>query len=214
MRRFEHRRSIAVGILNGGDNLLNSGVYYLAAVLLGAWGWRATIASLGALYLVLAVLILWALRAAGGAAPPSRGARRASACATCRGATRGCGWSASTYALIYAFITSVQLHLHAYPHRPRAHARSTPPRILSTLTLVGAVGAPLFGWLAERSSARGALLVVVLGLARHLGGAVERARPAGLHRLGGASTGWSTAASSRCWRWFSTSSSAPTRSAA
>jgi sugar phosphate permease len=92
VRLFERRRSLAVGILNGADNLLNSGVYYLAAVLLTVWGWRGTIAGLGALYLLLAGLIFWARRAA-----PRRSRRPGTArcgCATSRGATGGCGSSA------------------------------------------------------------------------------------------------------------------------
>jgi MFS family permease len=38
-------------------------------------------------------------------------------------------------------------------------------RILSLYLLVGAVGAPLFGWVVERTSARTALVVVTGGLA-------------------------------------------------
>lgn len=164
LRRFERRRNLAVGILNGGDNLLNSGVYYLAAVLLAAWGWRATIASLGAMYVLLALLILWVLRQGPDAArqaPSLHGAVR----------LRDLPWRdrrlwvlCLTYALIYAFITSVQLHLHAFL-TDLGHTPIDAAQILSILTLVGAVGAPLFGWLAERTNARAALAVVVCGLA-------------------------------------------------
>ena len=162
LRRFQHRRSIAIGILNGGDNLLNSGIYLGAAALLAAWGWRATLASLAAAYFALAVLILLVLRrgtADDGAA--RRGPVR----------LRDVPWRDSrlqvvclAYAGIYAFVTSVQLHLHAYltdlGHSPGAAAS-----VLSTLTLAGAAGSPLFGWVAERTSARLALLFVTSGLA-------------------------------------------------
>ncbi len=163
LRRFQRRRSLAVGILNGGDNLLNSGVYYLAAVLLATWGWRPTIACLGALYLGLALLIAWVLRPGPNAAEPTaaRGVIR----------LRDVPWRDrrlwlvyGTYALIYAFITSVQLHLHAFL-TDLGHSPIDAAQILSTMTLVGAVGAPLFGWLAERTTARTALAVVVVGLA-------------------------------------------------
>jgi putative MFS transporter len=68
------------------------------------------------------------------------------------------------YAGIYAFITSVQLHLHAF-QTDLGRTPDEASRVLSTLILVGAVGAPLFGWLAERGSAEGALAFVVGGLA-------------------------------------------------
>jgi len=164
IRLFQRRRSLAVGILNGGDNLLNSGVYYLAAVLLSAWGWRPTIGSLGILYLLLAGLILWVLR-------PASPRRAAPGTARAAVRLRDVPWRdprfwlvCLTYALIYAFITSVQLHLHAF----LTDLGQTPvdaARVLSTLTLVGALGAPLSGWLAARAGARTTLAGVVVGLA-------------------------------------------------
>lgn len=160
LRLFERRRSLAIGILNGGDNLLNSGIYLGAAALLAAHGWRVTLEMLAGAYFVLALLILLALRR--GAQPAAR-----------RGPVRlrDIPWRDQrlwlvclAYAGIYAFVTSVQLHLHAFltdlGHSPAAAAS-----VLSTLTLVGAVGSPLFGWVAERTSARFALLLVCLGLA-------------------------------------------------
>jgi MFS family permease len=161
LRRFQRRRSIAIGVLNGGDNLLSSGIYPAAAALLALWGWRPTVATLGTAYFVLAALILLALRpAADQAATAARGTIR----------LRDVPWRDArlwvvclAYAGIYAFVTSVQLHLHAFltdlGHSPAAAAN-----VLSTLTLAGAVGAPLFGWMAERTSARLSMLVVVLGL--------------------------------------------------
>jgi MFS family permease len=163
LRRFTYRRSIAVGILNGGDNLLNSGVYYAAAVALAAWGWRPTIGGLGTAYLLLALLILWALR------PPPAAPAEPDAIGT-QVRLRDLPWRDPrlwmvflAYALIYAFITSVQLHLHAFL-TDLGHNALDAARILSILTLVGAVGAPLSGWLAERTSAGTALVVVVAGL--------------------------------------------------
>lgn len=164
VRRFQHRRNLAVGILNGGDNLLNSGVYYLAAVLLAAWGWRPTIASLGAIYVLLAALILWALRARRGAAQEAAAERGSVRLRDLPWRDRRLWVLCLTYALIYAFITSVQLHLHAFL-TDLGHSPIDAAQILSILTLVGAVGAPLFGWLAERTNARAALAVVVFGLA-------------------------------------------------
>ncbi len=161
LRRFRHRRSIAIGILNGGDNLLNSGIYLAAAGLLAWWGWRATIATLAGAYLVLAGLILVALR-------PDAETERTTPRNAIR--LRDVPWRDSrlwvvclTYAGIYAFITSVQLHLHAHV-TDLGFSPTAASGVLSTLTLVGALGAPLFGVVAERTSARAALLAVVIGL--------------------------------------------------
>jgi MFS family permease len=103
LRLFERRRSIAIGILNGGDNLITSGIYPAAAGLLAWWGWRATVATLGSAYFVLAALMLLVLHRADGATP--RRARRPIRLATCPGATRACEIVCLTYAGIYAFIT-------------------------------------------------------------------------------------------------------------
>jgi len=163
VRLFTRRRSLAVGILNGGDNLLNSGVYYLAAVLLGGWGWRPTIASLGALYLLLAGLIFWALRPTAGERTEWGSGRGVVRLRDVPWRDRRLWLVCATFALIYAFITSVQLHLFAFL-TDLGHSPIDAAQILSTLTLIGAVGAPLSGWLAERTTARTALAVLVLGL--------------------------------------------------
>ena len=161
LRLFAHRRNLAIGILNGGDNLLNSGIYPAAAALLALWGWRPTVATLGAAYFVLALLILLVLRRSAAVEREAvRGPIR----------LRDVPWRDSrlwvlclAYAGIYAFVTSVQLHLHAFL-TDIGHTPAEAANVLSTLTLVGAVGAPLFGWLAGRTSARLTLLVVVIGL--------------------------------------------------
>jgi MFS family permease len=68
------------------------------------------------------------------------------------------------FAAIYAFITSLQLHFHAFQTDSGRSAEAA-SRLLSTQILVGAIGAPLFGVLAERTSARTALVVCASGLA-------------------------------------------------
>ena len=162
LRRFKRRRSLAIGFLNGGDNLLNSGLYLAAAALLAAWGWRATLATLASGYLLLAVLILLVLRSG---AEEDRAALRGPI------RLRDIPWRdrrlwvvCLTYAGIYAFVTSVQPHPHAFLTH-LGHSPADASGVLSTLPLAGAVGAPLFGWVAERYGARDALLVVVAGLA-------------------------------------------------
>jgi MFS family permease len=67
------------------------------------------------------------------------------------------------YAVVYAWITSIQIHFHAYQtDAGRSHALAS--SILGLYLLVGAAGSPLFGWLAQRTSACFTLLLIVVGL--------------------------------------------------
>jgi len=169
LRLFRKRQGIAVGILNGGDNLISSTIPMGAAYLLVHSGWRATIGSLGVLYVGLAVMIFLFLRSEDGrteSTPSGSGARSVIA----RVSMRDLPWKdwrlwavCVSYAGIYAFITSLMLHFHAFQTdmgRSPADASS----LMSTLILIGAVGSPLFGWIAERTSALTALMIVVVGL--------------------------------------------------
>jgi MFS family permease len=172
LRLFRHRRGLAIGILNGGDNLINSAVPLLASFSLVHSGWRMTIVGLGCVYVVLAGLILWTLTDAAGAQRAATTSTNTSTNTnTSHGRLAELPWKDVRlwllflgYACIYAYITSVQLHLHAFLTDLGKSAEQA-SRILSTLILVGAAGAPLFGWLAERASARGSLTTVVGGLA-------------------------------------------------
>ena len=169
LRLFRHRRGIAVGILNGGDNLVSSSIPVAAAFLLVRSGWRATIGSLAILYVGLAVLIFLFLRSEDGrteATPSGSGARSVIA----RVSMRDLPWKdlrlwavCISYAGIYAFITSLMLHFHAF-QTDMGNSAADASSLMSTLIIVGAVGSPLFGWLAERTSALTALLIVVAGL--------------------------------------------------
>jgi MFS family permease len=163
LRLFRHRMGVAVGILNGGDNLLNSAIPIGAAALLPVWGWRGTLGGFAAGYLALAVLILLALSADAGRSPEARDA----------GAVRlrDLPWGDArlwtlllTYAAVYAYITSIQLHFHAF-QTDLGRSPAVASQLLSTQILVGALGAPLFGWVAERFSVHAALVAVVAGLA-------------------------------------------------
>jgi MFS family permease len=170
LRLFRARKGVAIGILNGGDNLINSAVPPLAAVLLAAVGWRSTMVALASCYLLLGGLIYFALRAReGGTNVGSEGDQGTPARLRPAG-FRELPWRDGrlwmlilSYACIYAFITSVQLHFHAF-QTDIGRTSAEASRLLSMFILVGAVGAPLFGWVAERSSARAALLIVVAGL--------------------------------------------------
>lgn len=163
LRRFRRRRGLAIGLLNGGDNFLNAGVPLLTAWLLEWANWRVTLAAWAGIYLALAALICLVLRPDDGRALSAN-----------QDGTNGTAWRAclrhsglwlliTTYVLTYAFITSVQLHLHAF-QTDLGRSNVEAANILSTQILVGAVGSPLFGWLAERMGPRRTLLVVLLGL--------------------------------------------------
>lgn len=160
LRLFRHRRGLAVGILNGGDNLINAAVPLAAASILAASGWRTVLVCLGTAYVVLGVGVLAALHRDDGRAAPR----------AARGGFAGLPWRdarlwvvCGAYAAIYAFLTSLQLHFHA-AQTDAGRTGEVASSLLGLQVLVGALGAPLFGWLAERTSARDALCVAVAGL--------------------------------------------------
>lgn len=165
LRLFRRRQSLAIGILNGGDNVINAMVPLGTTSLLASSGWRATIGTAGAVYVLLAVLMAWALRPGEGITEASQDGRRPAVTFSDLPWGDARMWIVFvSYAFIYAFITSQQLHFYASQTdlgRPPDEAAS----ILSIQLLVGAVGAPLFGWLAEKITARAALVIVVAGLA-------------------------------------------------
>ncbi len=160
LRLFQRHRGLAIGVLNGGDNVLNSFLPFVTVSLLTTGGWRLALGCLGAAYFVLATGIVLTLRASDGR----------SEAGTKAGTLRDLPWNDArlwvlclVYAAIYAWITSIQLHFHAY-QTDSGHSLDVASRLLSIQLLVGAAGAPLFGWLAERTSARTALVVCVVGL--------------------------------------------------
>lgn len=183
LRLFRRRRGLAIGALNGGDNLITSGVHVASAALLLEVGWRGTLSTLGGAYLVLAALIVLALRAgdggggegegdgAGDRDPGEGGARSPRAARGAGLGLRALPWGdpalwlvLATYVLVYAFITSIGIHFPAF-QRDLGRSADEAAYIYGLGTLIGAGGSVLWGWLAERSSARLALVLVVVGLA-------------------------------------------------
>lgn len=160
LRLFRRHQGVAIGILNGGDNLINSRIPTTATAILGSHGWRTAVLAMGCAYVLLAALIALVLR---------QGDGRSEAADT-QGRPAPLPWRdarlwvvVGVYAVVYAWITSIQIHFHAYQTDVgRSHALAS--SILGTYLLVGAVGSPLFGWLAQRTSACFTLLVVVVGL--------------------------------------------------
>ncbi|MEW6271667.1 MAG: MFS transporter [Thermodesulfobacteriota bacterium] len=183
LRLFRRRRGVAIGVLNGGDNLITSGVHVTAAALLLEVGWRGTLSALGAGYLVLGALIYLVLRAGEGVGAGGAGRRAGAgtiAAARPSGAIEPAGpaarlrdlpWSTpalwlliATYVLVYAFITSIGIHFPAF-QRDLGRSANLAARIYGLSTMVGALGSVACGWLTEHSSARTALLLTVAGLA-------------------------------------------------
>ncbi len=163
LRLFRRRTGLAVGILNGGDNLLNSIVPIAAAAILPFWDWRGTLLGVAVGYLLLAGLIAAALGADDGRSTTARDLLPVR--------LRDVPWRDGRlwtlllgYAAVYAYITSIQLHFHAF-QTDLGRSPAVASRLLSTQILVGALGAPLFGLVAERYSPRAALVAVVSGLA-------------------------------------------------
>jgi MFS family permease len=161
LRLFQRHRGLAIGILNGGDNVINAGVPRASTALLGSFGWRPAVATMGAVYLLLGLLIRFVLASDDGRAATSGRAARPVALPWRDPRL----WAVlAAYVAIYAWVTSLQLHFHAF-QTDSGRSDVTAANLLSIQILVGAVGAPFFGWLAQRTSARTALLVVTVGLA-------------------------------------------------
>jgi MFS family permease len=161
LRLFRRHHGLALGLLNGGDNVLASMLPPATTGLLAASGWRPTLAALGGVYVALAALTFVTLRRDDG---------RGHAATDDGGGWRDLPWRdprlwvlCLLYAATYSWITSIQLHFHAF-QTDRGVAPELASRLLSLYLLVGAVGAPLFGWVAERTSARTALVAVTGGL--------------------------------------------------
>lgn len=69
-----------------------------------------------------------------------------------------------SYVPIYAFITSIGIHFPAF-QRDLGRDPELASYIYGLTTVIGAFGSVAFGWLAERTSARASLVLVVAGLA-------------------------------------------------
>jgi MFS family permease len=78
-RRFGPRRGIALGLLHGCDNLLNSVVPGAAAALLVAYGWRPTARVFAAAYAAVALVLLVCVRPGEGRSAARAGGRAARA---------------------------------------------------------------------------------------------------------------------------------------
>jgi cyanate permease len=162
LRLFKRRHGLAIGILNGGDNLITGLVHSLSAFLMLQYGWRGALSTLSVGYFVLGLLI-WVVL--------SRGEGRSEAAEDGATAIPGIPWRDGrlwlvilTYIGIYSFITSIGFHFPAFRQDMGSRADEA-AWLYSFSTIVGGVGSIFIGWMAERISARRTLVYVVLALA-------------------------------------------------
>lgn len=164
-RRFGPRRGIALGLLHGGDNLLNSAVPRATAALLLALGWRGAAWAIAGVYVLVAGALFLGLAPGAGRAEvreqPSRPGPR----------LRDLPWSrrelhlvALVFLAAYGFLGAVMFHFVPYQtdlDLPVEAASST----FGYLILAGFFGSFLVGLGAQRFSAVGMLGTVQVWIA-------------------------------------------------
>jgi nitrate/nitrite transporter NarK len=172
LRQFRRHQGVAVGVLNGGDNLITSLVHVSAASLLVSIGWRGTIGALAGGYVLLALLFFAVLRSGEGMSAAADAGAHAASTEPREGPSAGellrrdrrLWLLLLAFVVIYAFVTSVGIHFPAF-QRDLGRSPETAAKIYGLSTFIGAFGSVLCGWLSERTSARSALCLVVTGLA-------------------------------------------------
>ena len=167
LRLFRKRQGLAIGILNGGDNLITGMVHSLSALLLLQYGWRGALGSLSVGYFILGVLIWTVLASDEGRS----GAREVSPTGEAeKPAVTRIPWGDKrlwlvilTYIGIYSFVTSIGFHFPAFRQDMGSRADEA-AWLYSFSTIIGGFGSILIGWISERLTARTTLLGVVLAL--------------------------------------------------
>ena len=164
LREFRHRRGLAIGILNGGDNLITGFVHVGAAYLLLQTGWRGAVQGLAGAYLIFAILVFVILRTGEGRQTQDDEATAGEA------GTGAIPWRdprlwllLSAYVIFYGYVTTIGIHFPAY-QRDLGRGADTAAWIYGMSTMVGAGGSILIGWVTERATARKVLRVVAVGL--------------------------------------------------
>ncbi len=167
LRLFRKRQGLAIGILNGGDNLITGMVHSLSALLLLQYGWRGALGSLSVGYFILGVLIWTVLasdegRSGAGEESPTGEAEKPAVTRIPWGDKRL--WLVIlTYIGIYSFVTSIGFHFPAFRQDMGSRADEA-AWLYSFSTIIGGFGSILIGWISERLTARTTLLGVVLAL--------------------------------------------------
>jgi MFS family permease len=167
LRLFRKRQGLAIGILNGGDNLITGMVHSLSALLLLQYGWRGALGSLSVGYFVLGVLIWTVLasdegRSGAGEESPTGEAEKPAVTSIPWGDKRL--WLVIlTYIGIYSFVTSIGFHFPAFRQDMGSRADEA-AWLYSFSTIIGGFGSIMIGWISERLTARTTLLGVVVAL--------------------------------------------------
>ena len=167
LRLFRKRQGLAIGILNGGDNLITGLVHSLSALLLLEYGWRGALSSLSIGYFLLAVLIWSVLTSDEGRSTAGNDPSDAD---PAKPAVTAIPWRDKrlwllilTYIGIYSFVTSIGFHFPAYRQDMGSRADEA-AWLYSFSTIIGGFGSILIGWISERITARTTLVGVVLAL--------------------------------------------------
>ena len=163
VREFRRRRGLAIGILNGGDNLITGLVHVASAYLLIHVGWRGAVVGLSLGYLALALLVFLVLRPGEGKGDPDRDATAGTREETIPWRDARFWLLLGVYVILYGYVTTVGIHFPAF-QRDLGRAPDTAAWVYGLSTMVGAVGSVLIGWTAERVTARATLRLIVCGL--------------------------------------------------
>lgn len=167
LRLFRKRQGLAIGILNGGDNLITGMVHSLSALLLLQYGWRGALGSLSAGYFVLGVLIWTVLARDEGRSDeneePRSGEAQEPAVTRIPWRDKRLWLLILTYIGIYSFVTSIGFHFPAFRQDMGSRADEA-AWLYSFSTIIGGFGSILIGWISERLTARTTLVGVVLAL--------------------------------------------------
>ena len=163
LRLFRRRQGLAIGILNGGDNLITSGVHIGSAYLLVHAGWRGAFGGLAVGYLALAVLVLVALRSGEGGEESEPKERESSGASPIPWGEARFWLLIVVYVILYGYVTTIGLHFPAF-QQDLGRTADVAAWIYGFSTMVGAGGSILAGWTSERIGSVATLRWVVLGL--------------------------------------------------
>lgn len=165
LREFVRRRGLAIGILNGGDNLITGLVHVGSAYLLIHTGWRGAVSGIATAYVALAVLVFFVLQPGEGKAeePKATAAEDGDRSEGLPFRDRRLWLLLGAYVILYGYVTTIGIHFPAF-QRDLGRTPDTAAWIYGLSTMVGAAGSIFIGWLSERITARAALRIVVLGL--------------------------------------------------
>jgi MFS family permease len=174
VQRFERNRGLIYGICSAGGPLGQMILAWVAAVSLGAVGWRTTMAGLGVGLLVIVLPITVLLL--GRSQPPRETPREPlpSFTQTCRLALRSRGFVLLLAAYFICGLTTLGLvHTHIVPYgEDRGLAPVTAAQILGLVGLADVIGLVVSGRLADRWGGRRPIVavfmlraIVLLGLA-------------------------------------------------